>query len=244
VAVCVLGEAGHRSRGRGFHGSRVARWVLASTPRMSTDHCPHARTRRVLLTAAVLTGVMFWLRRHPSACPYALRLSLQPPHPLITRARLNEILAPLPGERMLEIGPGSGYYTLPLAQWLGADGCLDILDVQQPMLDYTMRRARRHGIENLAPVCGDARRLPFDDATFDAVILITTLGEIPDQDTAWREMARVLKPAGRVINGELFFGDPHWVTPRAAERHASTAGLTQRHRIGTAIGYFARYEHC
>ena len=144
---------------------------------------------------------------------------------------------------MLEIGPGSGYYTLPLAQWLGADGRLDILDVQQPMLDYTMRRARSHGIENLAPVCGDACRLPFVDATFDAVILITTLGEIPDQATAWGEMARVLKPAGRVINGELFFGDPHWVTPRAAERSASAAGLTRRQRLGTAIGYFARYEH-
>ena len=61
---------------------------------------------------------MLWLRRHPSACPYSLRFSLEPPHPLITRARLREILAPQPGERILEIGPATGYYTLELAEWI------------------------------------------------------------------------------------------------------------------------------
>lgn len=195
-----------------------------------------------LLGAAALTGVMLWLRRHPSACPYALRLSLEPPHPLITRTRLREILDPQPGERILEIGPGTGFYTLPIAQWIGPQGRLDILDVQQSMLDDTMRRARARGIETITPTCADARRLPYDDATFDAVVLITTLGEIPDQNAAWQEIARVLKPTGRVVNGELFFGDPHWVTPRTAERGAAATGLPHHQRLGPAIGYFARHQ--
>jgi ubiquinone/menaquinone biosynthesis C-methylase UbiE len=185
---------------------------------------------------------MLWLRRHPSACPYALRLSLQPPHPLITRSRLREILEPQPGERILEIGPGTGFYTLPIAEWVGPHGRLDILDVQRGMLDDTISRAGERGIDNITPTCTDARRLPYEDATFDAVVVITTLGEIPDQDAAWQEMARVLKPGGRVVNGELFFGDPHWVTPRSADRHAGAAGLTSHRRLGRAIGYFARHE--
>ena len=185
---------------------------------------------------------MLWLRRHPSACPYALRFSLRPPHPLITRARLRDILAPRPGERILEIGPGTGYYSLPLAEWIGPNGRLDILDVQQPMLDFTMRRAERHGIANITPALADAEQLPYEDATFDGVVVITTLGEIPDQRAAWREISRVLKPGGRAVNGELILGDPHWVAPGAVERMAGAAGLTRHRRVGPAIGYFGRHE--
>ena len=109
------------------------------------------------------------------------------------------------------------------------------------MLDDTLSRAHRRGIDNIVPACADARRLPYADSTFDAVVAITTLGEIPEQEVAWEEMARVLRPGGRVVNGELFFGDPHWVTPRSASRLAGAAGLTTR-RLGLAIGYFARHE--
>ena len=72
-------------------------------------------------------------------------------------------------------------------------------------------------------------------------MLVTTLGEIPDQDTAWREMVRVLKPAGRVVNGELF-GDPHWVSPGAAKRRATAAGLERHRQLGPGAGYFGRHE--
>ena len=194
-----------------------------------------------LLLAAALVGAMIWLRRHPSACPYSLRFSLEPPHPLITRARLREILQPMPGERILEIGPGTGYYTLPLAQWIGPVGKLDMLDIQQPMLDDTMRHAREQGVANITPTCADAQQLPYPDGAFDAIVLITTLGEIPDQDAAWHEMARVLKPAGRIVNGELF-GDPHWVSPGSAERRATAAGLGRHRRVGSWAGYFGRHE--
>ena len=54
-------------------------------------------------------------------------------------------------------------------------------------------------------------------------------------------MARVLKPAGRIVNGELF-GDPHWVSPRAAEQRATAAGLASHRRLGSGAGYFGRHE--
>ena len=90
--------------------------------------------------AAVLGGALWW-RKHPSACPYGQRFWVEPPHPLITRKRLREVLAPRSGERMLEAGPGTGYYTLDVAEWISPSGQLDIVDVQQEMLDHTMRRA-------------------------------------------------------------------------------------------------------
>ncbi len=60
-------------------------------------------------------GYAIWWRRKPSACPYAQRFWLELPHPIITRAHLREALTPEPGERVLEIGPGAGYYALEVA---------------------------------------------------------------------------------------------------------------------------------
>ena len=95
-----------------------------------------------LAAAAALAGGALWWRKNPSACPYGQRFWVEAPHPLITRARLRDVLAPQPGERVLEVGPGTGYYTLDVAEWIAPDGELDIFDVQQAMLDHTMRRAR------------------------------------------------------------------------------------------------------
>jgi ubiquinone/menaquinone biosynthesis C-methylase UbiE len=105
------------------------------------------------------------------------------------------------------------------------------------MLDHTMRRARERGVENITPARAGARRLPYPDASFDAAYLVAVLGEIPDQPAAMNELARVLKPGGRLVVGELF-GDPHWVSPRSLRARAEDAGLAFERRSG---GYFARF---
>ncbi|MDX6660205.1 MAG: hypothetical protein QOJ55_1027 [Solirubrobacteraceae bacterium] len=198
------------------------------------------RARTVLLggTAAVLGAALYW-RRNPSACPYNQRFWIEAPHPFITRARLREILEPVPGERVLEVGPGTGYYTLPVADWLGPEGGLDVFDLQHEMLDHTMRRAGERGLANITPTQGDARQLPYDDATFDAAYLVTVLGEIPDQAAALAELRRVLKPTGRLVIGELF-GDPHMVTVGALRERGEAAGLRFERRVGGRLGFFAR----
>ena len=101
--------------------------------------------------AAVFAYAVWW-RRNPSPCPYQQRFFLEVPHPFLTRARLRRILAPQPGERVLEVGPGTGYYTLDIAQQIAPDGVLDILDLQQEMLDHTMRKASERHITNIVPV--------------------------------------------------------------------------------------------
>jgi ubiquinone/menaquinone biosynthesis C-methylase UbiE len=201
-----------------------------------------ARVKRLAaLAGGAVVATALWWRRHPSACPYGQRFWIEAPHPLITRGRLRRVLAPRGGERVLEIGPGTGYYSLALAEWLGPDGHLDLFDLQQEMLDHTLGRAgelaaRMHATQ------GDATALPYADATFDAALLTCVLGEIPDQAAALRELARVLKPDGRVVVGELA-GDPHVVFPGALERVATTAGLRLTRRDGTPLGYFAELRH-
>jgi SAM-dependent methyltransferase len=192
------------------------------------------------LAGAAVLGAALWWRRNPSACPYNQRFWVQAPHPLITRPRLREALAPTPGEQLLEVGPGTGYYALEVAGWVGPAGRLDLFDLQQEMLDHTLLRAEERGLGNLVAVQGDARELPYEDATFDGAYLVTVLGEIPDQEAALRELARVVKPGGRVVVGELF-GDPHWVSPGRLRARAERAGLRFEQRLGSPLGYFARF---
>jgi ubiquinone/menaquinone biosynthesis C-methylase UbiE len=190
--------------------------------------------------AIAIAGAALWWRRHPSACPYGQRFWVQAPHPLITRSRLRQALSPTVGERILEVGPGTGYYTLPVADWLGPEGTLEVLDVQPEMLEHTTGAARERGLENVLATRGDARSLPYEDGRFDAAYLVTVLGEIPDQDAALRELARVIRPGGRLVVGELF-GDPHFVRLSALQERAQRAGLRLDGRIGGRLGYFARF---
>jgi len=195
------------------------------------------RARTLALAGLAATaGAALWWRKNPSACPYGQRFWVEAPHPLITRQRLRETLEPLAGERVLEIGPGTGYYSLDIAGWLAPGGELQLLDLQQEMLDHAMRRVAERGLGN---VVADATALPFDDASFDAVVLTAVLGEIPDRDAALREIARVLKPRGRLVVGELL-GDPHYTSPGALRRLGEAAGLRWERRNGPPFGYFAR----
>jgi len=198
------------------------------------------RGRRLLGAGALATlGAALWWRKNPSACPYGQRFWVEAPHPIITRGRLRSVLAPQPGERILEIGPGTGYYTLDVAEWVGPEGTVEIFDLQQEFLDHTLGRAREHGLANVVPTRGDATALPYDDGVMDAAVLTAVLGEIPDSLAALREICRVLKPDGRLVVGELF-GDPHFTTQAALRRQASEGGLAWESHSGNWFGYFAR----
>ncbi len=197
--------------------------------------------RRLLALAGIGTLVAaLWWRKNPSACPYSQRFFIELPHPGITRARLVEILEPRPGERVLEIGPGTGYYTFEMAGRLDG-GQVDIFDIQQEMLDHVVREANKRGVTNVQPALGDAQALPYGDASFDAAVLITVLGEIPDQDRALSEIERVLKPGGRLIVGEMMV-DPHIVTSGKLRERAARAGLSFERRLGSPLAFFARLE--
>jgi SAM-dependent methyltransferase len=195
------------------------------------------RARSILTVAGLATiGIAFLARKNPSACPYAFRIFVEVPHPGISRKRLLEILDPQPGEQILEIGPGTGYYSLEVAPRIGR---LAIFDLQQQFLDHTGRLAAERGLQNVEPTQGDAQRLPYDDETFDAAYLVTVLGEIPDQDAALRELRRVLKGSGRLVVGETAIGDPHFVTSSRLREGAEGAGFAFERRLGSALAYFA-----
>jgi ubiquinone/menaquinone biosynthesis C-methylase UbiE len=148
------------------------------------------------------------------------------PRPWLTVPGLLDILAPAPGERLLDVGAGTGAYTLPVARAVGPEGALDAFDVQQEMLGELMRRAQRQGISNVRPEQGEAHRLPCPDESFDAAFLVTALHEIPDQDAALRELHRVVKAGGRVVVAEMApLPTDRFVRLGDLQRRAAAAGL-------------------
>ncbi len=209
--------------------------------RRSGGRIAHAVSRTALVGAAAVVAYALWWRKNPSACPYGARFFVELPHPFITRRRLREILALRPGGRVLEVGPGTGYYALYTARWLQPGGTLEVLDLQQQMLDHTLGRARRQGITNIVATQGDAQALPYPDGIFDAAYLTVVLGEVPDQHAALRELGRVLKPGGRLVVGEIF-PDFHMVPFGALTERAEAAGLIFERRIGGPLGYFASFR--
>lgn len=107
-----------------------------------------------------------------------------------------------PVDRMLEIGAGTGFFTLNLMQ-AGLARTAVVTDISPGMVDVAVRNGQALGLE-VTGRTADAEGLPFDDAEFDLVIGHAVLHHIPDLDLAFREILRVLKPGGRFV----FCGEP------------------------------------
>lgn len=135
-----------------------------------------------------------------------------------------------PGMRVLELGPGPGFFTPEAARRVGPKGKLDCVDIAPPLVEKLKAKVRRLGLDNVEARVGDACALPFDDETFDLVFLNSVLGEIPDRVEALREARRVLKPNGTLSITE-FLPDPDYPLQRTVVRWAERAGfeLTERH---------------
>jgi demethylmenaquinone methyltransferase/2-methoxy-6-polyprenyl-1,4-benzoquinol methylase len=97
----------------------------------------------------------------------------------------------LPGERVLDVGAGTGVSTEELA---GSGAYAVGMDLSIGML-----RAGRRARPAVPLLAGDALRLPFPDAAFDAVTISFALRNVVDPAAALREMARVTRPGGRLV---------------------------------------------
>jgi ubiquinone/menaquinone biosynthesis C-methylase UbiE len=120
------------------------------------------------------------------------------------RAKVVKLLGDPPGRfpRALEVGAGTGYFSLNLLQD-GVIGEAVCTDISPGMLATLRANARRLGLDVHAVAC-EADDLPFPDASFDLVLGHAVLHHLPDLDAAFAEFRRVLRPGGVL----LFAGEP------------------------------------
>jgi SAM-dependent methyltransferase len=123
------------------------------------------------------------------------------PAPAVRRRReqIVGLLAPQPGERILDVGCGAGQAVRLLAGMVGSGGRVAGLDRPAPAMRRVGETVRQSGLENVELVAGSAEALPFADASFDAVLCVNVLEAVPDQPRALREIRRVLRPGGRAL---------------------------------------------
>jgi ubiquinone/menaquinone biosynthesis C-methylase UbiE len=148
-------------------------------------------------------------------------------------AKVRKALGREPGHyaRSLEIGAGTGYFTLNLLR-AGLIGEATCSDISPGMLETLKDNARRLGL-SVRTEPADAERLPFADGSFDLVLGHAVLHHIPNLGRAFGEFARVLAPGGTV----LFAGEPSRYGDRLAsvpKRFARAVAPLWRAAIGAA----------
>jgi len=166
------------------------------------------------------------------------RKMMQPPTKVIACSGIN------PGMKVLEIGCGSGAFTIEAARTVGQQGKVYALDIQEDMLGklrIKLSRPENSDMRNIEIINKGAYELPFADSSLDLVFMVTVFQEIPDKQRALAQIKRVLKPAGILAVSE-FLPDPDYPWRSTTERMLSKAGLIFEAAYGNLWSYTVRFR--
>jgi SAM-dependent methyltransferase len=113
--------------------------------------------------------------------------------------RVVAVLAPLSGERVLDVGCGNGALSLAIGPLVAPEGSVLGLDLSGPMLAAATARAGRAGLANVGFERGDAQVYPLPEAGFDGIVSRFGVMFFDDPHAAFVNLARALRPGGRVV---------------------------------------------
>ena len=117
------------------------------------------------------------------------------------------ILSPYmkPGDTAIDIGPGMGYYTIPLCKIAGEKGRVIAVDIQQKMLDGIKKRAIRAGApDNLTLHISEPEDFKLVEDKADFVLMFWMLHEVPNQEQFLRSAKKLMKPGARLLIAEPY----------------------------------------
>ena len=117
------------------------------------------------------------------------------------------IRQPQPGDRVLDAGCGCGFDTFIAALMAGPSGKAVGIDLTTEMLEVARSAAKLFNQGNVEFKEGSLEKLPFDDGSFDLAISNGVLNLVPDKQSAFAELARVLRPEGVLVSADLLVMD-------------------------------------
>lgn len=142
---------------------------------------------------------------------------------------------------ILEVGPGSGYFSVELAR-RAPRGRLELFDLQPQMLAKARRKLESGGFANVGYSSGDATNgLPFPDADFDLAVLVSVLGEIPDTHACLASLHRVLRP-GAIAAFHEHLPDPDFIKIERLRPMVEREGFVFERRWGPWWNYTVTFR--
>ena len=150
-----------------------------------------------------------------------------------------------PGERIADIGAGSGYYAFRMARQV-PEGKVFAVDLQPEMLEIMRRKIAREGIENVELVRGSETSPDLPANSVDLVIMVDVYHELSHPREVMQEVVKALKPDGRFVLLEYRMEDPtvpikrlHKMWEEQAVKEMRAVGLRLRENIGNLP-----WQHC
>jgi len=166
-----------------------------------------------------------------------IRRRIQPPESTPIRHGIRA------GMRVLEVGPGNGTYTLATGRAVGEAGQVVAIDIEPRIIERLRQRVELEGAGNIEVRIANVHQMPFLEASFDAIYMITVIGEIPAPGEAMHEFYRVLRHGGTLAFSE-FLPDPDYSLPRTLAALAGGAGFHLKSRLGRLFYYTLLFEKC
>jgi ubiquinone/menaquinone biosynthesis C-methylase UbiE len=206
-------------------------------------------TLQFVLIAVVLFVIVsltwrFISNRKSLPCPSWLGWMVEMDNPFTKTNRASVIIGLLglqPGMKVLDAGCGPGRLAIPAAQAIGLQGELTALDLQAEMLARVQEKARTAGLSNIRLMQSGLGEGKLEKAYYDRVLLVTVLGEIPEQAAAVKEIYEALKPGGILSVTEVIF-DPHFQSRQSVMRVAGKAGFREAGFFGKRLAYTMHFE--
>jgi len=194
------------------------------------------------ITALAFLISLLWRvfsNRQNLPCPSWLSWMVELDNPFTQVSRADFIVEHLqiqPGMNVLDAGCGPGRVTLPLAQAVGPQGEVTALDIQPGMLKQVHGKAEAAEISNIRTLQAGLGRGSLPEEAFDRAVLVSVLGEIPDQAAALKELYTSLRPGGVLSVTEVIF-DPHFQTRSKVRELGRAAGFREKAFLGKRLAY-------
>ena len=175
-------------------------------------------------------------------CPYQLSFILDSPFRrlILSPQKLADRLHLEKDSRVLEIGPGTGYFSVEVAKRV-PQGHLVLIDIQKEMLQKARQKLKAKGFHNVGFSLGDAINLPFKENTFDVVFLVAVLGEVSDPIECLKDIYKVLNPSGLLSITEQP-GDPDFLSMSVVCSLAERQGFNFIESYGKKKNYTANFK--